>query len=78
MWFLVKGVRNFSEIQINNNLKYQSVMTLDKKISWGGQSNYDSPLVNSLEMSNEGVMCGSFDANHHTEVLDRLEIEDEL
>ena len=53
-------------------------MTLDKKISWGGQSHYDSPLVNSLEMSNEGVLCGSFDANHHTEVLDRLEIEDEL
>lgn len=35
-------------------------MTLDKKISWGGQSNYDSPLVNSLEMSNEGVLCASF------------------
>lgn len=60
LWFLVKGVRNSSEIQINNNLKYQSVMTLDKKISWGGQSHYDSPLVNSLEMSNEGVLCASF------------------
>ena len=64
LWFLVKGVRNFSEIQINNNLKYQSVMTLDKKISWGGkQSHYDSPLVNSLEMSNEGVMCMSSPAS---------------
>ena len=60
LWFLVKGVRNFSEIQINNNLKYQSVMTLDKKISWGGESYYESPLVNSLEMSNEGVLCGSY------------------
>ena len=60
LWFLVKGVRNSSEIQINNNLKYQSVMTLDKKISWGGESYYESPLVNSLEMSNEGVMCASF------------------
>lgn len=63
LWFLVKGVRNFSEIQINNNLKYQSVMTLDKKISWGGESYYESPLVNSLEMSNEGVMCMSSPAN---------------
>ena len=34
-------------------------MTLDKKISWGGESYYESPLVNSLEMSNEGVMCMS-------------------
>jgi hypothetical protein len=58
----VKGVRNSSEIQINNNLKYQSLMTLDKKISWG-QSNYDSPLVNSLEMSNEGVLCMSSPAS---------------
>ena len=63
LWFLVKGVRNFSEIQINNNLKYQSVMTLDKKISWGGESYYESPLVNSLEMSNEGVMCMSSPAS---------------
>ena len=35
-------------------------MTLDKKISWGGESYYESPLVNSLEMSNEGVLCGSY------------------
>ena len=63
LWFLVKGVRNFSEIQINNNLKYQSVMTLDKKISWGGESYYESPLVNSLEMSNEGVLCMSSPAS---------------
>ncbi len=35
-------------------------MTLDKKISWGGESYYESPLVNSLEMSNEGVLCASF------------------
>ena len=78
LWFLVKGVRNSSEIQINKNLKYQSVMTLDKKISWGGRSHYDSPLVKTLEIASEGLLCGSFDANHHTEVLDRLEIEDEL
>ena len=63
MWFLVKGARNSSEIQINNNLKYQSVMTLYKKISWGGESYYESPLVNSLEMSNEGVMCMSSPAS---------------
>ena len=64
MWFLVKGVRNSSEIQINNNLKYQSVMTLDKKISWGGRSHYDSPLVKTLEIASEGLLCGSFgDAN---------------
>ena len=62
LWFLVKGVRNSSEIQINNNLKYQSVMTLDKKISWG-QSHYDSPLVKTLEMSNEGVLCMSSPAS---------------
>ena len=53
-------------------------MTLDKKTSWGGQSHYDSPLVKTLEIASEGLLCGSFDANHHTEVLDRLEFEDEL
>lgn len=38
-------------------------MTLDKKISWGGESYYESPLVNSLEMSNEGVLCMSSPAS---------------
>ena len=63
LWFLVKGVRNSSEIQINKNLKYQSVMTLDKKISWGGVSHYDSPLVKTLEIASEGLLCMSSPAS---------------
>lgn len=38
-------------------------MTLDKKISWGGVSHYDSPLVNSLEIASEGLLCMSSPAS---------------
>ena len=53
-------------------------MTLNKKNTWGGESFYETPLVKTLEFLSEGVLCGSFDSDHHTELFDRLEIEDEL
>ena len=38
-------------------------MTLDKKISWGGRSHYDSPLVKTLEIASEGLLCMSSPAS---------------
>ena len=36
-------------------------MTLNKKITWGGVSSYETPLVKTLDILSEGVLCGSFD-----------------
>ena len=39
-------------------------MTLNKKITWGGVSSYETPLVKTLDILSEGVLCASFgDAN---------------
>lgn len=38
-------------------------MTLNKKITWGGVSSYETPLVKTLDIMSEGVLCGSFRAN---------------
>ena len=37
-------------------------MTLNKKNTWGGVS-YETPLVTTLDVLSEGVLCGSFRAN---------------
>ena len=37
-------------------------MTLNKKNTWGGVS-YETPLVTTLDVLSEGVLCGSFTAN---------------
>ena len=38
-------------------------MTLNKKNTWGGVS-YETPLVTTLDVLSEGVLCGSYgDAN---------------
>ena len=45
-------------------------MTQNKKISWGGGTSYESPLVKTLEIASEGLLCGSFgDANEAGAVL---------
>lgn len=52
-------------------------MTLNKKNAWGGVSFYETPLVTTLEFSSEGVLCASgFDTDNHTELFDRLQMED--
>lgn len=38
-------------------------MTLDKKTSWGGESYYESPLVKTLEIASEGLLCMSSPAS---------------
>ena len=35
-------------------------MTQNKKISWGGVTSYESPLVKTLEIASEGLLCASF------------------
>ena len=35
-------------------------MTQNKKISWGGVTSYESPLVKTLEIASEGLLCGSY------------------
>ena len=35
-------------------------MTLNKKNTWGGVS-YETPLVTTLDVLSEGVLCGSYD-----------------
>ena len=35
-------------------------MTLNKKITWGGVSSYETPLVKTLDIMSEGVLCGSY------------------
>lgn len=47
-------------------------MTLDKKTSWGGQSHYDSPLVKTLEIASEGLLCMSSPAS----TIDDATLED--
>lgn len=37
-------------------------MTLNKKNTWGGVS-YETPLVTTLDVLSEGVLCGSFNAS---------------
>ena len=34
-------------------------MTQNKKISWGGVTSYESPLVKTLEIASEGLLCAS-------------------
>lgn len=34
-------------------------MTLNKKNTWGGVS-YETPLVTTLDVLSEGVLCGSY------------------
>jgi hypothetical protein len=34
-------------------------MTQNKKISWGGVTSYESPLVKTFAISTEGVLCAS-------------------
>ena len=36
-------------------------MTLNKKNAWGGVSYYETPLVKTLDILSEGVLCGSYD-----------------
>ena len=36
-------------------------MTLNKKNTWGGVSSYEAPLVKTLDILSEGVLCGSYD-----------------
>ena len=39
-------------------------MTLNKKNTWGGVSSYEAPLVKTLDILSEGVLCSSYgDAN---------------
>ena len=38
-------------------------MTLNKKFVFGERSNYETPLVKTLDILSEGVLCGSFTAN---------------
>ena len=40
-------------------------MTLNKKITWGGVSSYETPLVKTLDIMSEGVLCGSFDTANY-------------
>ncbi len=35
-------------------------MTLNKKNAWGGVSYYETPLVKTLDILSEGVLCQSF------------------
>ena len=34
-------------------------MTLNKKNAWGGVSYYETPLVKTLDILSEGVLCAS-------------------
>lgn len=44
-------------------------MTLNKKNTWGGVS-YETPLVTTLDVLSEGVLCGSYgDANEAGKTL---------
>ena len=36
-------------------------MTLNKKNAWGGVSYYETPLVKTLDILSEGVLCASAD-----------------
>lgn len=36
-------------------------MTLNKKNAWGGVSYYETPLVKTLDILSEGVLCSSGD-----------------
>lgn len=36
-------------------------MTLNKKFVFGERSNYETPLVKTLDILSEGVLCGSYD-----------------
>ena len=38
-------------------------MTQNKKISWGGVTSYESPLVKTLEIASEGLLCMSSPAS---------------
>lgn len=50
---------------------------MNKKISFAAAVCYVAPAAIELEACSEGVLCASgFDANNHTEVFDRLEIEE--
>lgn len=33
--------------------------TLNKKLTWGGVSSYETPLVKTLDILSEGVLCAS-------------------
>jgi len=35
-------------------------MTLNKKNTWGGVSSYEAPLVKTLDILSEGVLCSSY------------------
>lgn len=50
-------------------------MTLYKKTIEGSHP-YETPLVKSLEILSEGVLCGSFDDDNSTEIFDRLPSDD--
>ena len=38
-------------------------MILDKKLAFVEVSHYETPLVKTLDILSEGVLCGSFTAN---------------
>lgn len=44
-----------------NYLLNISTMALNKKITWGGVSSYEAPLVKTLDIMSEGVLCQSLD-----------------
>ena len=42
-----------------------------------GEVRYDAPSVNVLDVQSEGLLCVSgFDTDNHTELFDRLEMEE--
>ena len=47
---------------------------MDKKImQW---STYEAPSLKTLDIQSEGVLCGSFDADNHTEKFNYLDMEE--
>lgn len=50
---------------------------MNKKLVFAAAVCYVAPAAIELEACSEGVLCASgFDTNNHTEVFDRLEIEE--
>ena len=50
-------------------------MKVNKEFN-GGVCDYHTPSIIFWDFLSEGILCGSFDLNNSTEILDRLEMED--
>ena len=48
-------------LQGKYNIKSIQIMTLYNQIKMGGVSSYETPLVKTLDILSEGVLCGSYD-----------------